>query len=127
MAYLLRSVASWPLILLCQILSEHSFLNDSVVIHHITAWCRSHCATCRCTTGSARRRQSGRGGKRVAWATPFGLAMTMLQLETRQKTHGQHDGHGMAVKARPQTALILIPTQLFFGFLVELLNGMAAM
>src|SRR5918993_3581118 len=33
----------------------------------------------------------------------------------------------MAVKARPQTALILIPTQLFFGFLVELLNGMAAM
>ena len=70
----------YALVLLCQILSEHSFLNDSVVIHHITAWCRSHCATSRCTAGSARRRQSGRGGKRVAWATPFGLTMAVVQL-----------------------------------------------
>ena len=33
----------------------------------------------------------------------------------------------MAVEARPKTPLILIPTQFFFGFLMELLNGMAAM
>ena len=115
------------LVLLCQILSEHSSLNCSVVIHHTTAWWRSHRATSRCTAGSARRHQSGRGGKRVAWTTPFGLTMAVLQLQTRQKTHGQHHGYRMAVEARPQTALILIPTQLFFGFLMELLNGMAAM
>jgi hypothetical protein len=29
---------SLSLILLCQILSEHSSLNCSVVIHHTTAW-----------------------------------------------------------------------------------------
>src|SRR6187200_2516986 len=114
------------LVLLCQILSEHSFLNDSVVMHHTTAWCRSHCATSRCTAGSARRRQSGRGGKRVAWATPFALTVAVLQLQTRQKTHGQHDRHRMAVEARPQTALILIPTQLLFSFLMELLNSVTA-
>src|SRR5687768_9428107 len=55
------------------------------------------------------------------------LTVAVLQLQTRQKTHSQHHGHGMAVKARPQTALILIPTHFFFGFLMELLNGMAAM
>src|ERR671917_54932 len=33
----------------------------------------------------------------------------------------------MAVEARPQTALILIPAQLLFGFFMELLNGMATM
>src|SRR5918994_6500034 len=33
----------------------------------------------------------------------------------------------MAVEARPQAALILIPTQLLFGFLMELFNRMAAM
>src|SRR5918999_5865955 len=33
----------------------------------------------------------------------------------------------MAVEARPQTALILIPTQLLFGCLMELLDGVTAM
>src|ERR687893_1346360 len=33
----------------------------------------------------------------------------------------------MAMEARPQTALILVPAQLLFGLFMELLNGMTAM
>ena len=102
-------------------------MNRSVVIHHNTAWWRSQFATSRCTSGSARRQRSGRGGKRVARATPFGMLVAFSKLLPDQKTQRQHHCHGMAVKARPKTALILIPAQFFFGFLMELLNGMATM
>ena len=56
-------------------------MNRSVVIHHNTAWWRSHRATSRCTAGRARRQRSGRGGKRVAWATPFGMLVSLSKLE----------------------------------------------
>src|SRR5919106_1527624 len=102
-------------------------MNRSVVIHHNTAWWRSQFATSRCTSGSARRQRSGRGGKRVAWATPFGMIVALSKLLPDQKTQGQHHRHRMSVKARPQAALILIPTQFPFGFFMELLNGMATM
>src|SRR5262252_7735377 len=107
--------------------SEHSSMNRSVVIHHNTAWWRSQLATSRCTSGSARRQRSGRGGKRVAWATPFGMLVALSKLKPDQKTQGQHHCHRMSVKARPQPTLILIPTQLPFGFFMALLNGMTTM
>src|SRR6266511_963422 len=102
-------------------------MNRSVVLHHNTAWWSSHRATSRCTAGSARRQRSGRGGKRVAWATPIGMVMALSQLPPEQKTHGQHDRDGMAVKARPQAALILSPAQFLLDLLMELLNSMPAM
>jgi hypothetical protein len=55
------------------------------------------------------------------------MTVAVLQLLPRQQTHGQHHRRGMAVKAWPQPALILIPAQLLFGLFMELLNGMATM
>src|SRR5437899_1447472 len=102
-------------------------MNRSVDIHQSTAWWRSHRATSRCTAGSARRPRSGRGGKRVAWATPVWMGTALSQLQPEQKAHGQHHGDRMPVKARPQAALILVPAQLLFGLLMTLLDGVAAM
>src|SRR5207253_9350072 len=79
------------------------------------------------TAGSARRQRSGRGGKRVAWATPVWVALALPQLQPEQKAHGQHHCDRMAVKARPQPALILAPAQLLFGLLMALLDGVPAM
>src|SRR6266699_3296976 len=102
-------------------------MNRFVDTHQRTAWWRSHCATSRCTAGSARRHRSGRGGKRVAWATPFWMAMALPQLQPEHKAQRQHNRDCMSVKARPQPALILIPAQFFFGLLMELFDGMTTM
>src|SRR5207244_1516448 len=102
-------------------------MNRSVDIHQSTAWWRSHRATSRCTAGSARRQRSGRGGQRVAWATPVCVALALPQLQPEQKAQGQHHCGGMPVQAWPQAALVLIPPQVLFGFLVKLLDRMAAM
>ena len=72
-------------------------MNRSVVTHQSTAWWCSHRTTSRCTAGSARRQRSGRGGKRVAWATPIGMAMSLSQLQPKQKAQGQHHRDRMPV------------------------------
>src|SRR2546428_1799641 len=92
-------------------------MNRLVDTHQSTAWWRSHRATSRCTAGSARRQRSGRGGKRVAWATPVCVALALPQLQPEQKAQGQHHCGGMPVKAWPQAALILIPPQFLFSHL----------
>src|SRR2546428_817008 len=102
-------------------------MNLSVDTHQMTAWLRSQRATSRCTAGSARRHRSGRGGKRVAWATPFWVTMALPEFQAEQKAQGQHHRDRMAVKTRPQPDLILIPAQLLLGLLMELLDGMPAM
>src|SRR5712691_2250725 len=102
-------------------------MNRFVDTHQNTAWWRSHRATSLCTTGSARRHRSGRGGKRVAWATPVWVGTALSQLQPDQKAHGQHHDDRMPVKARPQPALILVPAQLLFGLLMPLLDGVPAM
>src|SRR5881397_2087385 len=102
-------------------------MNRFVVIHHNTAWWRSHRATSRCPAGRARRQRSGRGGKRVAWATPFWVMVAAPKLQPAQKTPGQHHRHRMPVEAWPQPALILIPASFLFGLLMERLNGMPTM
>src|SRR5918993_2312496 len=96
-------------------------MKRSVVIHHNTAWWRSQLAISRWTSGSARRQRSGRGGKTVAWATPFRMILALSKLQPDQKTQGQHHRHRMAVKARPQSTLVLIPAQ----FRLWLLHGTA--
>jgi hypothetical protein len=100
-------------------------MNRSVVTHHNTAWCRSHRATSRCTAGSVLRRYVGRGGKRVASATLSRVAALVPLFQPDQKTIGQHHGHGMPMKSRPQAALVLVPAQLPLGLFMELLDGMA--
>src|SRR5712691_1327180 len=102
-------------------------MNRSVVTHQSTAWWCSHRATSRCTAGSARRQRSGRGGKRVAWATPMGMAMSLFQFQPKQKAQGQHHRDRMPVEPWPQAALIVVPTQLLFRLLMELLDRMPAM
>src|SRR5215831_96411 len=99
-------------------------MNRSVVTHHCTAWWRNHRATWRWTPGSECLRRSGRGGTRVTWATPARLAAALPQLQPDQKTVSQHHGDHMAVEARPQPPLVLVPPQLPCGLLVELLHGM---
>src|SRR5688572_17373676 len=102
-------------------------MNRSVDTHHWTAWCRSHRATSRWTAGKARRRRSGRGGKRIAGATTLALTASLPQFQPDQKAVGQHDRHRMPMKAGPEAPLILIPPQLPLGFLVELLDRIPPM
>src|SRR5918999_2881946 len=102
-------------------------MNRSVVIHHCTAWCRSHRATSRCTAGRGWRWSFGRGGKRVASATLPLVTASLPQLQPDQKAIGQHDRHGMPMKARPQPPLVLVPAQLALGLFMKLLNRMPPM
>ncbi len=102
-------------------------MNRSVVTHHRTAWCRSQRATSRWTAGSVSRRRSGRGGNRVAWATPAWAAAPPLQLQPDQKAIGQHDRHGRPVAANPQAPLVLVPPQLPLGLFMELLHRLPPM
>ena len=65
-------------------------------------------------------------GKRVAWATPPALSVSLPQLPLDQKAVCQHHGERMAVKTWPQPALVLFPAQLAFRLLMELLDGIPA-
>lgn len=55
------------------------------------------------------------------------MAMSLSQLQPKQKAQGQHHRDRMPVEPWPQAALILVPTQLLFRLLVELFDGMPAM
>src|SRR4051812_5029571 len=86
-----------------------------------SASCRCSSLTSRCTSGTLTLRRSGRGGKSSAWPTRTS-ALTSLPLAPDQETGRQHHRRRMAMEARPQPPLILIPTQLPFGLLMELLD-----
>src|SRR5918999_1916738 len=101
-------------------------MNRSVVTHHWTAWWRSHRATSRWIAGSVCRRRSGRGGKRVARATAPPGAAPVAQLHPDQEAVGQHDRDRMAMEARPQPPLILVPAHLTFGLFMGLFDGIPA-
>ena len=79
--------------------------------------------TSRCTSGTLTLRRSGRGGRSSAWPTRTS-ALTSLPLAPDQETVRQHHRRRMAMEAQPQPTLILIPTQLSFGLLMELLDPM---
>src|SRR5919201_913580 len=99
-------------------------MNRSVVTHHCPAWWRNHRATSRWTAGSECLRRSGRGGKRVAGAPPALLAAALPPLQPDQNTVGQYHRDRLPVEARPHPPLVLVPTQVPFGRLMELLHGM---
>jgi hypothetical protein len=102
-------------------------MHRSVVIHHRTAWCRSHRATSRCTAGRVWRWSVGRGGTRVASATLPLVTASLPQRQPDQKAIGQHDRDGMPMKARPQPPLVLGPPQLALGLCMHLLDRMPPM
>src|SRR3954463_4353868 len=77
--------------------------------------------TCRCTSGTLTLRRSGRGGKSPAWPTRAS-ALSALPLAPDQETVRQHHRRRMAMEARPQPPLVLIPAQLPFGLFMELLD-----
>jgi hypothetical protein len=102
-------------------------MHRSVVIHHRSAWWRSHGATSRCTAGSVQRCRSGRGGKRIAWATSSRTVLSVSQLLPEQKAVCPHRPARMPMKARPQPPLVLIPAPLTCGLCMALLDGLAAL
>jgi hypothetical protein len=102
-------------------------MHRSVVTHHWTAWWRSHRATSRWITGSGVRHRSGRGGTRVAAATSSALSVALPPLQPAQNAVGPPRRDRMAVKARPQPALILVPAHLACGLLLARLDGIPAL
>src|SRR5215469_12949939 len=87
---------------------------------------RSHSLSRRWTSGSGIRRRSGRGGKSAPRASAHFALLALPPFQPHQKTIAQHDGDGMAMKGIPAPSLILIPAQLGFGFLMILLDPVAA-
>src|SRR4051794_31267073 len=77
--------------------------------------------TSRCTSGRLILRRSGRGGKSPAWSSRTS-ALTLLPVPPNQEAVRKHHRRRMALEAGPQPPLVLIPTQLPFGLLMELLD-----
>ena len=86
---------------------------------------RSHSLMRRWSRGSGIRRRSGRGGKSGPQAAAHGALLALSHFQPHQKTIAQHYGDGVAMKTIPAPALILIPAQLGFGFLMILLYSVA--
>src|SRR5215469_3463449 len=87
---------------------------------------RIHSLSRRWTCGSGIRRRSGRGGKSGPQAAAHFALLALPCFQPHQKTIAQHYGDGVAMKAIPASSLILIPAQLGFGFLMILLDPVAA-
>jgi hypothetical protein len=102
-------------------------MNRAVVTHHRTAWWRNHWATSRWMAGRERLRRSGCGGQQLTGASTPGLMVSLPPLQPDHKTVSQHCRPRMAVEARPQAPLVLIPPPLPCGLLVNLLDGKPAM
>src|SRR5262249_54105363 len=79
----------------------------------------------RCTSGSGRRRRSGRGGKSPTGTSPQAYLLPVLPFLFDQEAVRQHHQHTVAVEPRPQPALVLVPAQQFLGLLVELFHSPA--
>src|SRR5437763_7901682 len=86
------------------------------------AWSSSQSQMRRWTAGSGTRRRSGRGGKRPALPPAPAHPLPPLPLLLDQEAVGQHHQHAVAVEARPQTPLVLVPAQQRLGLLVVLLH-----
>src|SRR5579864_7797663 len=92
----------------------------------LAPWWRSQSQIRRWISGSGNRRRSGRGGKSPAGTAPPSLLHPLLVLLPHQEAIGQHHHHRVAVEARPQPPLILVPAQKALGLLVELLHPVSA-
>ncbi len=66
-------------------------------------------------------------GKNPAWPTPADDPLARVPLQPDQETVAEHDKDSVAMKAVPQPARVLIPTQQALGFFTELLNPITSM
>src|SRR6516162_661006 len=80
----------------------------------------------RWSAGSGIRRRSARGGKSGPRPSAHFALLALSHFQPHQKTIAQHYGDGVAMKAIPAPSLILIPAQFGFGFLMILLDPVAA-
>ncbi len=87
----------------------------------------NHSLSRRWTSGSGIRRRSGCGGKSGPQASTHFALLALPHFQPHQKTIAQHYRDGVAMKTIPAPSLILIPAQLGFGFLMILLDPVAAM
>src|SRR4029453_1824132 len=88
---------------------------------------RNQSARRRWISGNEVRRRSRRGGKSTphrSWASHL---ISFAPFQPDQETVTQHHQHGIAMKAMPQAALILIPAHFAFGFFMILFNPVAPM
>src|SRR6266849_635635 len=92
------------------------------MISSLRASSRKRSASRRWISGSDVRRRSRRGGKSPTGAAAADLALTFAPLQPNQKAVAEHDQGRVTVKAWPQPALVLIPTQAHFGFFMKLLD-----
>ena len=88
---------------------------------------RSQSVIWRCTSGSDVRRRSGRGEKGRRGRPERARSCRCSPLLPHQETVRQHHGHRMAVEARPQSALVLVPAQQPLGLLMILLHPVPPM
>src|SRR5439155_17975818 len=88
----------------------------------LAASSRSQSQTWRCTSGRDTRRRSGRGGKSPPRSSRAGALLPLLPLMPDQEAVRQHHADRVAVEARPQPPLVLVPAQQPLGFLVILLH-----
>src|ERR1700733_2324115 len=91
-----------------------------------TASRRSQSTIRRWTSGSGIRRRSGRGGKRPTRSAAAAHSLALLELLPHQETVRQQHQHTVAVKAGPQSPLILVPAQQLLGLFVKLLHPVPA-
>src|SRR3954452_23832761 len=66
-------------------------------------------------------------GERAPWSARAGSLLSLSPLLPHQEAVRQHHGYRMAVEARPQPALVLVPAQQPLGLLMILLHPVPPM
>lgn len=88
---------------------------------------RSRATTWRWIVAREQRRRSRRGGKSRAWSSGPFQRLAVSPFQPDQETVTEPDQHGIAVKAGPHAAVVLLPAQETLGFCVKLLDPIAPM
>jgi hypothetical protein len=83
---------------------------------------RSHSTMYRWISAIERRRESRRGGKSPASGARAFSLLPLSPFVPDQKAETEHDRQSLTMKAVPAATLVLIPSQLTFGFFVILLD-----
>src|SRR5262245_7481649 len=83
---------------------------------------RSHSTMYRWISAIERRRESRRGGKSPASGARAFSSLPLSPFVPNQKAETEHDRQSLPMKTIPAPPLVLIPSQLTFGFFVVLLD-----
>src|SRR5262249_53055275 len=94
----------------------------SRIVHSRRACSNNQSHTPRCTSGNGTRLRSGRGGKRPTLPPTPAPRLPLSPPLSDQQPVRQHHQPPVAVEARPQPPLVLVPAQKPLGLLVVLLH-----